>query len=518
MNIDLNGNTLVSGYFSGIGEDLTNLDASNITGGIETSYIFVGDSITSGATLSSPSTQCFQAIFSTLPFCNGVTTRNVGVSGYTIANITSAYSANVHPHRPTANGGDGGTQAYLVLMIGINDAFAGSTSATMLSGLTSYINGARTDGFTVILATILPSENLPTTYPAQEGYNEAIRAGLVPYDLLWDANSVLIDPTNYAIFSDGTHPTAPAHARLAYSLQSAFMTQGGSVGSPALYGTDINTSGILYSSGVNISQPGSAAVIAAINTSTNASAIFGFGNSEVAGFPVMDWYNAGVLQWAIQLDYQQHFKIYDATTGSNTIQFLQGGPAPRVVIGNGSDDGIHILQVEGTGTFAGVLTANGVNFGTHLSASPSLPTYGIDAGGNGWLVLESVSNPIALNYWSGNSVQICPNGGAVSIGSGGLTVSSPVSATGFAATTAGESLTVKSGTNALAGTVTLSSGAATITSSAIDANTVIVLSLKTSSGTPGTYTPRTNVSAGSATVAGVSTDDSTYNWIAFKVN
>jgi len=33
MNIDLNGNTLVSGYFSGIGEDLTNLDASNITSG-----------------------------------------------------------------------------------------------------------------------------------------------------------------------------------------------------------------------------------------------------------------------------------------------------------------------------------------------------------------------------------------------------------------------------------------------------------------------------------------------------
>ncbi len=34
MNIDLNGNTLVSGYFSGIGEDLTNLDASSITTGI----------------------------------------------------------------------------------------------------------------------------------------------------------------------------------------------------------------------------------------------------------------------------------------------------------------------------------------------------------------------------------------------------------------------------------------------------------------------------------------------------
>jgi len=133
--------------------------------------------------------------------------------------------------------------------------------------------------------------------------------------------------------------------------------------------------------------------------------------------------------------------------------------------------------------------------------------------------MESVSNPIALNYWSGNPVEICPNGGAVSIGSGGLTVGSLISSTaGFSTTVPGTSLTVKSGTNALAGTVTLSSGAATITSSAIDANTVIVLSLKTSSGTPGTYMPRANVGSGSATVAGLPTDNSTYNWIGLKVN
>lgn len=83
---------------------------------------------------------------------------------------------------------------------------------------------------------------------------------------------------------------------------------------------------------------------------------------------------------------------------------------------------------------------------------------------------------------------------------------------------AGKTMTIKSGSNALAGTVTLSSGAGTITSTAIDANTVIMFSLKTVSGTPGTSPPTALVLSGSATVTGLSTDNSIYNWAAIKVN
>ncbi len=83
---------------------------------------------------------------------------------------------------------------------------------------------------------------------------------------------------------------------------------------------------------------------------------------------------------------------------------------------------------------------------------------------------------------------------------------------------AGESLTVESGSNAMAGTVTLSSGAATITSSAITTKAVIILTLVTSSGTPGLAEPRTSVATGSATIAGAATDNSTYNWVALKYN
>lgn len=89
---------------------------------------------------------------------------------------------------------------------------------------------------------------------------------------------------------------------------------------------------------------------------------------------------------------------------------------------------------------------------------------------------------------------------------------------GDVATSTGKTLQIKSGANSLAGTFTLSTGTATITSTAIDVNTVIVPTIKTSGGTPGTAMPKIVVSAGSAAVTGLSTDTSTYNWVALKVN
>jgi hypothetical protein len=79
---------------------------------------------------------------------------------------------------------------------------------------------------------------------------------------------------------------------------------------------------------------------------------------------------------------------------------------------------------------------------------------------------------------------------------------------------------VKSGTNALAGTVTLTAGAGTISSTAIDTNTAIVLSLKTVGGTiaaqpyVATFTPGT----GCTISGGGASNTSTYNWVGIKVN
>lgn len=78
-------------------------------------------------------------------------------------------------------------------------------------------------------------------------------------------------------------------------------------------------------------------------------------------------------------------------------------------------------------------------------------------------------------------------------------------------------LDVTSGSG-LSGTVTLSGGSGTITSPQIDEGTVILLTLKTENGAPGTASPLTKVAAGSATISGLSTDNSTYNWVAIKTN
>ena len=44
------------------------------------------------------------------------------------------------------------------------------------------------------------------------------------------------------------------------------------------------------------------------------------------------------------------------------------------------------------------------------------------------------------------------------------------------------------------------------------------MSVKTMSGTVGDHTPSVSVAAGSATIDGSSSDNSTYNWVALKVN
>lgn len=83
----------------------------------------------------------------------------------------------------------------------------------------------------------------------------------------------------------------------------------------------------------------------------------------------------------------------------------------------------------------------------------------------------------------------------------------------------GGTFAVKSGSNAKAGTVTLSSGAGTISSTAITANSVLCISLKTASGVITEHPYATAVTAGTSyTIAAGAGDNSTYNWIILEVN
>ena len=81
---------------------------------------------------------------------------------------------------------------------------------------------------------------------------------------------------------------------------------------------------------------------------------------------------------------------------------------------------------------------------------------------------------------------------------------------------AGNTVSLKGGTNACSGTVQLTSGSGTISSTAITTSSVIILTLKTASGA--NSAPQVTAGSGSATVTGLSTDNGTYNWAMLLAN
>lgn len=201
------------------------------------------------------------------------------------------------------------------------------------------------------------------------------------------------------------------------------------------------------------------------------------------------------------------FDIYNATitdgrfsSGFSGSCFSSASSAPLVFVGqtiSANDSGaIPMIIIQGRLTDSQTDPNNG-----NLSNVLTRPLIGFAKGDGTYYAFCSAAGNLILST------------SATDDGTNKLQVSGDI-----ATTTAGKTLKVKSGANSLAGTVALSSGSATITSTAIDTNTVIVFSLKTSSGTPGLYQPLATVGSGSATVTGAITDNSTYNWVALKVN
>lgn len=88
----------------------------------------------------------------------------------------------------------------------------------------------------------------------------------------------------------------------------------------------------------------------------------------------------------------------------------------------------------------------------------------------------------------------------------------------FSTTVAGKTLLVKSGTNAKAGTFTLAAGTVTVSNTSVDANSVIVVTLKTLGGTR-SGNPDIVPTAGTGFIAtGGGSDTSTYNYVILEVN
>jgi hypothetical protein len=88
----------------------------------------------------------------------------------------------------------------------------------------------------------------------------------------------------------------------------------------------------------------------------------------------------------------------------------------------------------------------------------------------------------------------------------------------FITDTVGQTLAVKSGANAKAGTFTLTAGTVTVANTGVDANSVVIVTLKTAGGTRA-GNPDIVPTAGTGFVAtGGSSDTSTYNYVIVEVN
>jgi hypothetical protein len=177
------------------------------------------------------------------------------------------------------------------------------------------------------------------------------------------------------------------------------------------------------------------------------------------------------------------------------------------------------VNVGGAATFAGAVTISKAAGGEMLKL--------ISVGNTPYLTFTDGTYPLTMGVDS-----TAPSSAAAFINSASasglrlmtnstarltLTDSAATFAGAVSLSTAGTTVSIKSGTNAAAGTVTLVGGNGTITSTAIDANTVIVMSIKTKSGSFD-HAPSVVVAAGSATIDGHNSDASTYNWVALKVN
>jgi hypothetical protein len=163
-------------------------------------------------------------------------------------------------------------------------------------------------------------------------------------------------------------------------------------------------------------------------------------------------------------------------------------------------------------TFAGAVTSTG-NFFQGASGSGIFIT--------GRSIYPDAANSLVTVYGGNDATtwfKIYGNTHATKASQAEITATTTTFSGDVGLSTAGKTISIKSGTNAAAGTVTLVGGSATITSTAIDVNTVIVMSVKTSGGTIGDHTPSVKVNAGNAVITGSSSDTSTYNWIALKVN
>jgi lysophospholipase L1-like esterase len=177
--------------------------------------VVAGDSISAGSGVAAG--ERWSALIPDLSqFAGRVSANtNTSVGGRTVADLVTAYAAEVYPLRPAVSG----KPTYLFVAVGANNVEGGAGTLAAIEALRGYWATAKADGFTVVAFTVMMHYDAITG--AIRTFNSAVRSS-AGWDYLVDEALVLADPWDPYFFTDGTHPLAAGHELIAGYINSVF--------------------------------------------------------------------------------------------------------------------------------------------------------------------------------------------------------------------------------------------------------------------------------------------------------
>lgn len=262
------------------------------------------------------------------------------------------------------------------------------------------------------------------------------------------------------------------------------------------------------------------------------------GTTTVAGLTLINTTAAanGAQQVSPSLVYSATAWKADPTAASQVVQFrsyalgVQGSSAASVQLNTDSQvngagwNNVSVLDAQGNLTLAAGVA---INAGQQFRFTSGSRIGYAGAGGGGMALYDDAGTSFGLLMFGGttSSFPAIKRNSAVAAfrladdsADAAITASTGGFSGDISTTVAGKTLIVKSGSNAKSGTFTLSSGAATVANTSVTANSVIVFCMKTSSGTVGAVRVTGTTVGTNFVVAGLGTDNSTYNYIILEVN
>lgn len=197
-----------------------------VPGVLNSTIAFAGDSLTIGfpGCTSSPCSTNYGNVAFTLPNIVGHGNGSPifdAAGGWTCPNLTSDYTATLHPVSPAVTGKNG----YLFVMIGTNDIFvSGSSLSTVTSCLSSYYTTAKADNWIVVALTVTPTTNGNTSdQTVWRQVNDWIKS-TGPENYYIDTASLMPNPTNGSYYFDSTHFQTGGYAIIAQAVNQFFGT------------------------------------------------------------------------------------------------------------------------------------------------------------------------------------------------------------------------------------------------------------------------------------------------------